>query len=184
MPKLSLTQWFALWMLAMLILIVVTQPTSRPDRLDDIEFQTTEGAEIYFRNVRAYHYLQKEEASGILDVYRLKALYSDSAYAVLPFAIYNNWRANEAFVRLDTAYLDKQWSAVLRDSLSYSHIISLPEMDNESQYLFAVEVYRSIRDEFPLAMISANGDTLRLEGEARKLAGRVLADYFKLVGRL
>lgn len=184
MPKLKLSHWFGLWLALMLVIVMTTQPESRPDKLDSIDFQTTESAELYFRNVRAYHYLHKQEGGDIFDVYRLKSLYSDTLDLALPFAIYNNWRANEAFIRLDTVYLDKQWSGVVRDSLGSIGNIALPEMYNESQYAFAVEVYRALSLEYPLALVSDVGDTLQLEGDPRKYSLRTLTDYFKLVGKL
>ncbi len=184
MSKLKLSHWFGLWLALMLLIVMTTQPESRPDKLDSIDFQTTESAELYFRNVRAYHYLHKEEGGDIFDVYRLKSLYADTSQVALPFAIYNNWRANEAFIRLDTVHLDKQWRVVVRDSLGIFSNIALPEMYNESQYTFAVEVYRSLNREYPMALINDHGDTLRVEGDPRKYSLRTLTDYFKLVGKL
>jgi hypothetical protein len=164
--------------------VVLAQPKERPDKLDIISFQTTESAELYFRNMRAYHYLHKQEAGDIFDAYRLKSLYSDSMNVALPFVIYNNWRNNEAFIRLDTIYLDKRWKTLIHDSLGNLKSTALPEMYNESQYQFAIKVYRALHGDHPAALLSNQGDTLWLEGEARKNSKRTLTDYFKLVGKL
>ncbi len=183
MGKMTLAHGFAFWLLLMLALVVLTQPESRPDKLGTISFDTTESAELYFRNVRAYHYILKHEAGDMFDVYRLKALHEEDASADLPFAIYNNWRSNEAFIRLDSSFAG-YWQVVLRDSAGHPLEVSLPQMYNESQYAFAVRLYRSLRDEEPLALLSDTGDTLWIDAEARKHINRVLTDYFKLVGRL
>lgn len=177
--------WFAVWLAATVILIAVTQPDSRPDKLDHVGFSTTESAELYFKNVRAYHYFYAREGGDIFDVYRLKALFSGGDPPVLPFTVYNNWRVNEAFVRLDTAYLDARFTAAVIDSAgSGARAVSFPEMYNESQYLFAVEVYRALRDEKELGLFSPSKDTLWIRGEQRKALKRTLTDYFKLTGSL
>ena len=169
----------------MVILIAVTQPDSRPDKLDNIGFDTTESAELYFKNVRAYHYFYAGEGGDIFDVYRLKALFDEADPPLLPFTVYNNWRANEAFIRLDSAYLDSRFTSAVVDSSGISRrAVSLPEMYNESQYLFAVEVYRALRDDKEVGLFAAPDDTLWIKGEQRKAVKRTLTDYFKLTGSL
>lgn len=169
----------------MVILILATQPDSRPDKLDDIDFSTTESAELYFRNVRAYHYLQAAEGGDMFDVYRLKALFDEAEPPLLPFAVYNNWRMNEAFMRLDTAYLDSRFTGAVLDSAGLvRREVPLPEIFNESQFLFAVEVYRALRDEKEVGLLAAPNDTTWIKGEQRKALKRTLTDYFKLTGGL
>jgi len=177
--------WFAIWLAFMVVLIIATQPDNRPDKLDNIGFATTESAELYFRNVRAYHYLHKPEGGDMFDVYRLKALFDEAEPPLLPFTVYNNWRLNEAFVRLDTAYLDSRYTAAVLDSAGVvRREVPLPEIFNESQYLFAVEMYRALRDEKDVGLYAAPNDTTWIRGEQRKALKRTLTDYFKLTGSL
>lgn len=185
--KFKLAHWFVIWLGTMFLLVVLTQPESRPDKLNNIDFSVTESAELYFRNVRSYHYLQSQEAGDIFDVYRLKSLFKPDADSpsLLPFTIYNNWRSNEAFIRLDTAFTAKDAVALVADSAGVpSDRGPLPDATNEAQYLFAVNVYRALRDDLDLGLLTENADTVRIPEDRCKAAKQVLTDYFKLTGKL
>lgn len=187
MKKFKLAHWFAIWLAAMFVLVVFTQPESRPDKLGNIDFSVTESAELYFRNVRSYHYLHNQEAGDIFDVYRLKSLFNPDADSppLLPFTIYNNWRANEAFIRLDTAFTAKSAVALVADSAGISSDRgALPDATNEAQYMFAVSVYRALRDDLDIALLTEDADTVRIPDDRRKAVRQVLTDYFKLTGKL
>jgi len=178
-------RWFILWLAAMVALVIATQPETRPDKLTEIGFQTTESSELYFRNVRSYHYLHRQEGGDIFDVYRLKSLYESDMRPLIPFAIYNNWRANEAFIRLDTAYLSHAPFHAVVDSFGrVARPIEMPELYNEAQFDFARMVFRALRDECQLGLVDSGNDTLWLTGDERKATKKVLSDYFRLVGKL
>ena len=169
----------------MLILVILTQPEERPDKLVDISFNTTESAELYFRNVRAYHYLQRQEGGDIFDVYRLKSLFDSGYQPMMPFVIYNNWRANEAFVRLDTVHHRlTSFHAVIDSAGLSARAIALPDLYNEAQFDYARAIYRALRDECEVGMAAEGHDTLWLRGDERKATKRVLTDYFRLIGKL
>ncbi len=168
----------------MVVLVIATLPDQRPEKIDTVGFDTTESAELYFKNVRSFYYTKKEEGEGIFDVYRLNSLFSDST-ATLPFAIYHNWRSNEGFIRLDTSRMAQgKYSAIQIDS---SRImikqLDLPSMNNESQYLFAKEVYKALRDEKRISVVTEN-DSIEV-GESTSISiERTLTDYFRLVGKI
>lgn len=187
MLKFKLSHWFLIWLGAMFLLVVFTQPESRPDKLDRIDFKVTESAELYFRNVRAYHYMHSQEAGDIFDVYRLKTLFAPETESppLLPFTVYNNWRANEAFIRLDTAHTLREAVALTGDSAGVvTDRGAMPDATNEAQYLFAVNVYRALRDDVALSLITADADTVPLPDDRKKSVKQVLTDYFKLTGKL
>lgn len=170
----------------MLVLVVVTQPDERPDKLVQIGFDTTESAELYFRNVRSYHYFHQQEGGDIFDVYRLKSLFEAAdRQPMLPFVIYNNWRANEAFIRLDTSYQHPtSFHTVIDSAGTLGRSVALPDLYNEAQFDYARAIYRALRDECEVGMASPGQDTLWLRGDERKATKRVLTDYFRLVGKL
>jgi hypothetical protein len=182
--NLKLLKWFFAWFVAMVVLAIFTLPDERPDKLDTISFSNTESAELYFLNVRAFYYNTSEEADGILKVYRLKSIFEDSLPS-LPFALYNNWRTNETFIRLDTAYFDRaKYSVVIADSASIkTDTIPFPQGSNESQYVFAREVYRAIREKEKLGFISESGEEWIPESQLNSVK-RTLADYFRLLDKL
>lgn len=168
----------------MIFIAVVTLPDERPDKLEQVSFQTTESAELYFKNVRAFYYLTKEEAEGILYVYRLKSIFEDSLPS-LPFAMYNNWRTNETFIRLDTAYIDlRNIRGVIVDSASVkSDTLYLPQPSNESQYIFARDVFRAIDDKERLGLLGRDKVAWITESQTTSIK-RTLSDYFRLLDKI
>lgn len=168
----------------MATLVFFTLPKERPNKIDIIGFETTESAELYFRNVRSFYYINKPEAGGIFDVYRLESIFVDSTPS-LPFALYNNWRANETFIRLDTAFIDlRSTLAVVVDSGGVTtETIDLPEMSNESQYAFARDVYKALEASKKLGLTKPN-ETIWFSESMNSSMKRTLSDYFKLLGKL
>lgn len=178
---------FGVWLLAMVALIALTQPDERPDKLDTISFNTTESAEIYFRNVRAYHYSKVSEAGDIFDVYRLKSLFQEVDLPKVPLVIYHNWRSNEAFIRLDTNYINTSHPGLfIRSTDGAFSTLPFPEMDNESQYLFAANLFKAWRngDEVGFKPFPEGADSLLITGDELKAVRSILSDYFRLTGKL
>ncbi len=186
MPKNKIILWFGLWVAVMLIIVVLTQPKVRPLKIDTISFGTTESAELYFKNVRAFYYATSEEGGGIMDVYRMNTLFEDSIGNFLPFAFYNNWRSNEAFVRIDTNYiLKKNYSYVILDSAGVKRdSLAFPAMYNESQFEFARTIYQGLNRKYRIALVSGKNEPHWLTESNIKATKMTLKDYFRLVGKL
>ncbi len=184
MKRLSLTHYFAGWLLLMLLIVLLTLPDERPDPLDHIGFDTTRSSEMYFHNLRSYHYRQSEEAGDIFEVYRLKSLHDNEEVALLPLAIYKNWRSHEAFIRLDTAQKYPSWHAVVAENADSAFVIDRPDWSNESQFHFARALHRSMEGDARMALLPEPGDTLWLSQDERSALRVVLRDYFKLVNKL
>ena len=184
MNNAKLLKWFIVWAAAMVVVVVLTLPDNRPDKIDSLGFETTESSELYFKNVRSFYYKNSPEADGILDVYRLESLFSDTALS-LPFAMYNNWRVNETFIRLDTAYLNvRKFSAVVSDSSGIkTDTIAFPKMTNESQYVFARDIYKALRDKEKLGLANGN-DVIWLSESMNLSVKRTLTDYFRILGKI
>lgn len=168
----------------MAILAILTLPDERPDKLEQASFDTTESAELYFKNVRSFYYYSKEEAEGVLYVYRLKSIFSDTV-PTLPFALYNNWRTNETFIRLDSAYFHgKRFDAVIADSAGVvTDTIPFPKAYNESQYLFARDVFRAIEANRRLTVLFEENKSLVTESQVTSIK-TTLKDYFKLLDKI
>lgn len=172
------------WVIFMITLVLLTLPNERPDKIDTIGFSTTESAELYFKNVRSFYYQNNPEAEGILDVYRLESIFVDSLPS-LPFAMYNNWRTNETFIRLDTAFINtKVVVAVVSDSAGVkTDTIHFPEMTNESQYLFARAIYKTLDEKEKLGLVT-DSEVIWLPESMNLSIKRTLTDYFRLLGKL
>jgi hypothetical protein len=186
MQKLSLKQWFALWICAMVMLIVLTQPDERADKINTISFDTTESAQRYFTNVRSFYYHLTDEGQGMLQVYRLKTLFQNTSQTFIPFAIYDNWRTNEAMIRIDTARLDTQMWTSLKAVSPKGDVseITFPDSWNESQYEFARVVYLALKSECSFSLVKASGIEEPLSPAAMRDAKRTLTDYFHLTGKI
>ena len=173
-----------LWAICMLAIILLTLPGERPDKIDTIGFATTESAELYFKNVRSFYYKHNSEAEGILEVYRLESIFKESL-PTLPFALYNNWRANETFIRLDTAFINtRAFLAVVADSSSIkTDTITFPEMSNESQYIFARDIYKALDKNEKLGLATEN-EVVWFSETMTVSVKRTLTDYFRLLGKI
>ena len=99
--------------------------------------------------------------------------------------MYNNWRVNETFIRLDTAYLNSgRFSAVIADSSGIkADTIAFPRMTNESQYNFARDIYKALRDKEKLGLKSET-DVIWLTESMNLSIKRTLTDYFRLLGKI
>ncbi len=181
----KLFKWFAVWLIGMIILIALTQPDVRPEKIDTIGFTTTESAELYFKNVRSFYYTTSEEGEGIFEVYRYAPMFEDDEPTV-HFAIYNNWRANEAFIRIDTAFFDSRRVKTIRlDSASaVMRDLNLPAAQNDSQYAFARDLYKGLRHKERVGILYRDGGERWLTESQEKSLKQCLTDYFKLVGKL
>lgn len=180
----KLTKWFLVWVVFMIFMIIAFQPDTRPEKIDSVSFETNDADELYFKNVRQFYYSTNEEGEGAFEVHRLNSL-KNTGDMNLPFAIYHSWRANEAFIRLDTAFSKKYHDAVLlKDSAGVRvQVCKLPQADNFSQYLFAKETYKSLREKSKLGL-AINGTDKWFTETSSKSVRQCLSDYFKLVGKL
>jgi len=185
MRKNKLIFWFIGWFIVMLLIGYLTQPDVYPSKLDIISFETSESAELYFKNVRAFYYEMSTEGEGVFDAYRLSASLDEKVDASLVFVIYNNWRHNLAFIRIDTNKLDNKRIDHLVSLSAEGKIdtLLLPEPLNESQYTFAKDVYLAAQSKNRIALITQNDSLWISESDAVNLR-KTLRDYFKLIDKL
>lgn len=185
MVKNKLMLWFIGWFLIMILLAVIFQPESRPSKFDTLNFDTTESAELYFKNVRSFFYSLNEEGEGVFNAYRLNAMYADTEVFGIRFVIYNHWRQNMAFIRIDTNHTDLSHIEYLVSASANGEIDSIftPDLYNESQYDFAKNIYFAARDKNRIGVPHEN-DTLWIPQSQMINLRTTLRDYFKLVGRL
>jgi hypothetical protein len=182
----KLMRWFALWMGAMLLFVLLTQPAERPDKLADASFTTSESAQMYFTNVRSYYYLSTEEGNGRFRVHRYKPMTEQTDSCFIPLVIYDHWRANEAFIRWDTTLLRPSGVLEIRCECRDEAPVTLlpPDGTTESEYYFARDLYRTALPDCRVALVSSGGMLCEVAGTSLRNTRRVLTDYFKLLGKL
>ncbi|NEN22074.1 hypothetical protein G3O08_00970 [Cryomorpha ignava] len=185
MGKNKLIVWFSAWLAFMILVVFLTQPDSRPSKFDEVSFQTTESAELYFRNVRSFYYNFREEGGGAFDAYRFSALYEDTLSFGVRFVIYNSWRQNMAFVRVDTNYTKFAATDYLVSASANGDIDSIrpPDQYNESHYDFAKNVFLAARAKNRIG-IPQKTDTLWVSESDMANIRQTLRDYFKLIGKI
>jgi len=168
----------------MIVMIVGTLPSERPAKIETIGFETTESAQLYFKNVRAFYYNKNTEAGGIFETYRLQRLF-ENAVVSLPFVIYNNWRTNESFIRLDSSFnASESYKALISDSASIRmDTISFPHLSNEAQYTFAKDVFQALARGKRLGLIEEKNIKWIQESDQISIK-RALTDYFRLVDKI
>ena len=180
----KLAKWFVAWVVLMIIVVIIFQPDSRPEKIDFVSFNTNEADELYFKNMRLFYYSTNEEGGGAFEVHRLNSI-KNTDDRTLPFAIYHSWRANEAFIRMDTSFTNQFSHAVLLKDSAGVHIAvsEFPSPDNISQYEFAKLTYKALQEKSKLGF-SDNGNEYWLNESASKSVRQCLKDYFKLIGKL
>ncbi len=183
MHKLKLIHWFFVWLGAMILLVILTQPDHRPDKLDKEGYGTTRSSVMYFQNIRSFYYLKSEEAGGLLDAYRLKSLYETPEEAGIPFVIYHNPQSKEAFIRVDTAFVFDRFTILQIDMDTMKMNVPFPGADQESQYVFGKLVYRVLRDDGALFLRDESGNQIAISGQTKIQIKMTLTDYFKLIDK-
>jgi hypothetical protein len=180
----KLGKWFFIWLAIMVVTVFLTLPDERPAKIDLVGFETTESSELYFKNVRSFYYETSEEGEGIFEVYRLASLF-EAEGQILPFALYNNWRTNEAYVRLDTTFIKvSDYDFIIVDSASVTmDTLLFPQQNNESQYLFAKEVYKHLDAGRKVGFSKMDSADWMHESTAISVK-RTLTDYFRLLDKI
>jgi hypothetical protein len=184
MSKLRLIHWFFIWLGVMFLLVIVTQPDQRPDKLEAEGFATTQSSRMYFQNIRSFYYLKSEEGGGMLEAYRLKSLFETTEAPVIPFIIYQNTLSGEAFIRVDTAFVDHRYSQIQIEMDTMRMVLPFPDADQESQYEFGKAVYKVLRDDGTLFFLSEAGEGIAIEGQQKIQLKMTLTDYFRLLDKL
>jgi len=184
MRKLRLIHWFFIWLGVMFLLVIVTQPDQRPDKLKAEGFATTQSSRMYFQNIRSFYYLKSEEGGGMLEAYRLKSLFETTEAPVIPFVIYQNTLTSEAYIRVDTAFVDPRYRQIQIEMDTMRMVLPFPDADQESQYEFGKVVYKVLRDDGSLSFLSEEGEEIPVSGQQKTQIKMTLTDYFRLLDKL
>ena len=147
-------------------------------------FHTTAPSQLYFKNMRSYHYAQSTKPGTRIDTYTLKKFSTDSKSPVLIPIIENNWMEDEAYILLEkNNYPD--WSDTLQLQFETGEEIEFPTISTlnmEAQYAFAKHLYEELKQGHRINVYTPNQRWQPLYESQPERANflRVLQDYYNL----
>lgn len=150
-----------------------------------LDFETSDRAEMFFKNVRQSNYVTEEDRNAGVYIYSHKDLVGDTLSAFVPTIVFN-WRQDRAYVMLnwqeDFADLTEITVTAASDSLPEAQI-RYYQGNMREQLDFSVGLYNAIADNRVLR-IQHNGSERPLFGSRQSQeAFRVtFYDYLRLTG--
>ena len=160
-----------------------------PDKLkkvevEQVDFETSEASELFFRNIRQTYYRKDKQPESNLDIYRLKKLVRQNP-KFFP-TIVHNWQYDEAYLIMDFDFsLNKENKLILlwngnQDGKMNSQVYTIK--NKESHFQLSTTIYNHILNE-DRVLVKQNNDTLRLfENNEEKEGFRItMVDYYRLV---
>ena len=171
-------------------LLIACDPDRSSNRHNsELDFSTTDDAEIYFKNVRRPYYEHEDMPAAKLDIYRLKQRSQTNDYPVLNLAIAHNWRHDEAYLLIEpnaavgsAPPLHIQWQSVQDSTKTGTYLWE--ERDKKAQLTFVGQIYTSLRNKHKLFLITNDSLAVPLlsKGNDREAFRRTVFDYYKLTG--
>lgn len=179
----KLPQLFLVWLIVFVVFLAWAFPEHRPVNYKLPKFTVANADALYFKNIRQYYYLKTEDEKSGFTILRYKQFFTDSLQTpILTFALINNWRQSECYVvaqwhgkMVFDEPLEIEWS-----SAADKGTLVLKEFNNESQFVFAGEVYSHLIQSHTLTFEQNPLFTT----QQTKSTIKMLKDYFKLVGKV
>jgi len=140
--------------------------------LEKFQFETTDGSELYFGNVRKSNYFVEEMPEAGINLYASKNFRN----SLLSNKIIHNWRTDQAYLQIN--YLDEE-----RNKLYFLNEqgeilnLNLIDLNFRDQTKAALIVYNLILDEQPLFVDQDMKDTLIFDKENFRITS---FDYLRL----
>lgn len=190
--KLNLKKFFLLWFALMLVLVIVFFPEDRGIVISEPDFHVPESEELYFKNLRRSYYSKVTEENAGFDLYTIRSAAKDSTEKTFTFTIVNNWRADQAFIRMIPmpALFDKDPEEMIiignQPGTDQNDTIKLTGRSSYDHYMFAARLYMKIIDDYRFRVVDQKGDTIPVleKGKHRLSVKKTLKDYFKLTGKM
>lgn len=187
----NLKRIFFVWAILMTLLLAVYilfGPKIKRIDWNEINFKSTESADLYFKNMRSYSYNVLIDEKSDWKLMRIKSRNQDSSKASLSFLLVNNWLQDENYIIAEPnkkLSLNGQIHLVWIKHEDKGKIV-LNELDAESNYIFAAQFYEQLTagSEFYFLNVKGEAEKLNFEEKERKSLKKTLGDYFKLVGKL
>ena len=177
---------FAAFVVGLVALMALTFEPAPPFRLDPVDFWVAEPDALFFKNMRRYYYAVEERPEEDVELLRFKKGLEPNT--PLRFAIFNNWRMDEAYIipEPDSNLLVGDSLIVRWELEEDSGFLRLGPTDNLGFYFFAGELFFKLERQATLSLQQADGSYQPWPGDAESLRHlrTSLKDYFRLVGKL
>jgi hypothetical protein len=170
----------------LLLIIACSGDNEKRVSRENVRFDTSDAAELFFKNVRQTAYDKQGLAGSDIEIYRLKERSTKENYPVVNLAIALNWMHDQAYLVVETnEYLRNEDSVVVN--------WNDPSGDAQGRYIYAggskednfrwaVDLYTSIQDDHELSiMVNGKEEPLMNEEADREAYRRTMLDYLRLV---
>ena len=181
--KNELGRLFLFFLGAVLIFITLFAlfgPQGKKINLKEIEFNTTNSSDLYFKNIRSYFYEKEEDPNARFVLYRINSREKDSSKLKLQFLLVHNWLLSECYLIAEPAKADFRIEWKYEGKLGR---INLKGENNRAHFIFAAELFEQLDRKADLWLLHTTSKIPFSEEEKASLR-TTLKDYFKLVGKL
>ncbi|MEQ8907868.1 MAG: hypothetical protein RIC95_01635 [Vicingaceae bacterium] len=184
----KLKKWFLIWGLFMFLALLLYSffgPSGKKINVRQVNYNYTQSAELFFKNMRAYFYDQKKYEDGSYVLYRINSRVKDSSLNKLNVVLVKNTLLSQCFVRLESGMLDIEHDSLnaIWKTEDEQGSFYLTSSNSDGHYLFAAELYEYLDMEADL-YFQDTSKKLRLTEQEKKSLRKSLYDYFRLVGKV
>lgn len=172
----------AKWIVFLFLLQACTLDQERAVSLDDIDFDTRDDTELFFKNIRQSDYNLEENKAANINIYRLKDNAEDSTSSEPNPVIIHHWLRDKAYLWLEFG-AQSSFEVPLNITVAYPAGKKVMLFDGTSPINHtevALELFNAALTE---AAITCDGKPILTIGSAARTNYKlVLNDYFRLLG--
>jgi hypothetical protein len=169
-------------MIGLVVLAMWTAPDVKRVNFTDLDFHVNASDRLYFKNLRQFYYSVSQTETNQFERFTLKT--SEEGAEVVQFEILNNWRIDEAYIRL--ASVEKVQSPIISYHYGLRKNWELTTLNAEDHLIMAGELFEVLQADTALVTLSYGSvsEPIWQENESRAAALTLLKDYFRLIGGL
>lgn len=120
----------------------------------DRQFQTTDPARLYFKNIRSIAYYRTRKPHSEIDIYEARKSARTDKRPILYPQILDNWLDNEAYIFIEKNAFSKFASplTVKAESDSLSTVFEIAIFNKKNQYEFAENIFQALKNSQELSV--------------------------------
>lgn len=175
-------RWFALSIIALVILAILSAPESKPVDYRSISYLSTADSRLYFKNIRSYYYHIDRHSKAPMLIYSLKRRSPERDSLSLSFNIVQYPGAEEIYIYSEIGKSFEQYDSLRVIFEKYSGHEDLQGINSEGHFRIAAKTYTSLLEEKAVFLMNYQ-DTISplFQDKASRLDAEItLEDYFKL----
>jgi len=111
------------------------------------QFQTTDPARLYFKNIRSVAYYRTRKLHSEIDIYQVRKFSRTDKRPIIYPQILDNWLDNEAYIFVEKNAFPKFASplTIKAESDSLSMTFDIDIFNKKNQYEFATNIFNSLK---------------------------------------